>query len=559
MPLSVSKTVPGRRSAATLSPEHLIRLILHRKWLVIATFLVISGLTAVIAYRMPDVYTSETVIMVDPQKVPESYVKPTVTGDVRNRLGTLSQQILSATRLQKIIDQFNLYPVERNTMAREDVIALMRKDITVSMVGNSGPNQEVQAFKIGYSGRDPRLVANVANKIASLFIDENLKARADQAEGTTDFLENQLKETKAALETQEAKLRDFKLKHVGEMPEQQQATLQILGQLQSQLQIESDALARAEQQKSYLQSMTSQVAPVVDLDQDQPQAANRSAAAKTPAGKRSHLEVMKSQLAALMAQGYTDLHPDVRRLKSDIAKQEALEAVQGKGPGPAPDRVTSEPVKTVAVATTSTASNNANPKAAPAGYLNPVIQSQLNSVDTEIGKHKQEIGRLNKEISSYQGKLEAIPVREQEIADLVRDYEISKAHYKQLLENQLSAETATQLEIRQKGETFSVLDPAQPAERPSRPNRMLIDIGGSLGGLVLGLMLAIVTELFETSISAPEHLADMNGIPMLEVIPIIETQIERRLRKRRLILASASGVLLSAVVSGAFLLRHFGS
>src|ERR1035438_9974480 len=232
-----------------LTPEHCLRLIFHRKWLILGVFGFVSAVTALITTRLPNVYSSDTLILVDPQKVPESYVKATISGDIRNRLGTLKQQILSATRLQKIIDSLNLYATERKTMAREDVITLMRSDISVSVVSDFGSSQDLQAFRITYSGGDPQLVAQVAAELASLFIEEHLKAREQQAQGTTDFLTNQLGETRKTLEEQEAKLRDFRLKHIGEMPEQQAADLQILGHLQSQLQLEADALNRAEQQR----------------------------------------------------------------------------------------------------------------------------------------------------------------------------------------------------------------------------------------------------------------------------------------------------------------------
>src|SRR5580692_3320174 len=262
-----------------LSPEHYLRLLVHRKWLVLGVALAVSAGTAIVSHYLPNVYESETVILVDPQKVPDAYVKSTVTGDVRNRLGTLSQQILSATRLQKIIETLNLYPDDRKKLAREDVITRMRSDISVQVVSDFGASQDLQAFRIRYSGKDPRLVAQVTNEIASLFIEENLKAREQQATGTTEFLGNQLQETRKNLEEQEAKLKDYRMKHLGEMPEQQSADLQILGQMQSQLQLEGDALSRAEQQKIVLQSMISQSAPVVDLDDGQPNTPKAAAVA----------------------------------------------------------------------------------------------------------------------------------------------------------------------------------------------------------------------------------------------------------------------------------------
>jgi len=192
-------------------------------------------------------------------------------------------------------------------------------------------------------------------------------------------------------------------------------------------------------------------------------------------------------------------------------------------------------------------------------YSNPVLQSQLKAAEEEIGKHKQEQIRLNKAISGYTSKLQAIPVREQEISDLVRDYEVSKAHYSQLLNSQLSAETATQLEIRQKGEKFSVLDPAQPAQRPSSPNRPLINAGGAIGGLGLGLLLALLSEFLGMSITSPEQITESTGLPVLEVIPVIRTHIDMRQRRRRLVWGTVAGLAVSVVASGAFLFYHYAS
>jgi len=181
--------------------------------------------------------------------------------------------------------------------------------------------------------------------------------------------------------------------------------------------------------------------------------------------------------------------------------------------------------------------------APPASHGNPVIQSQLNTLEVEIAKHKEESQRLTKQVAVFQSKLSAIPVREQEITQLVRDYEISKSHYAQLLGQQLSAETATQLEIRQKGEKFEVLDPGQVAERPSRPNRTLINGAGVGAGLILGILLAVGSELLGISITSPEDLSAAVGVPVLEVIPLILTRVDRRRRTRRRLITSASAAM----------------
>ncbi len=542
MAVSNSTGGPPRPKTGTegqISLGHYLQLIRHRKWLVVGVFVLISLAIVAISYTLPDIYTSETVILVDPQKVPEDYVKATVTGDVRDRLSTLSQQILSATRLQTIINTLNLYPQERKTLPREDIILKMRADINVRVLSDFGGSQDLQAFQITYSGTEPRLVAQVTNELASLFIEENLKAREQQASGTAEFLENQLDESRKTLELQEAKLKDFKLKHIGEMPEQQTADLQIFGQLQSQLQLQEEALARAEQQKSYLESMlASQSAPVADFDATEDQASGASQAQKGP----SALSVLKTRLATLLTH-YSEQYPDVKKLRTQIAEEEAKEA----------ELVQDSQGKNAAAAAGGTA-KKIIPR--PVTYSNPVLQSQLTATDDEITKRKVEQQRLSKLVSDYQAKLEAIPVREQQIADLARDYSISKAHYSQLLDKQLSAETATQLEIRQKGERFSVLDPAQPAERPSRPHRMLINVAGGAAGLLIGLLAALATELTGMSITGSEQITTAIGLPVLEVIPNIQTQADRRFR-RRCTLAGAFSGLVVVTVCCAVMMHHY--
>jgi polysaccharide biosynthesis transport protein len=549
--------------------EHYARLILYRKWLVLSVFGLVAGATAFYSQSLPNIYSSETLIMVDPQKVPDSYVKSTVTGDIRNRLGTLSQQILSATRLQKIIDSLNLYPQEKKTMAREDLITKMRGDITTSIVSDFGGSQDLQAFRITYRGKDPRLVAQVTNDLASLFIDENWKARELQATGTTEFLENQLQDTRTALEKQESQLRDFRLKHVGEMPEQQTADLQILGQLQAQLQLEGEALSRAENQKSMYASMMGQTGPVVDLDSSDPTPVPVRQAAPAQSGAAGHaaqpvtpLAADKARLADLLKR-YSPDHPSVKKLRKTIEDEEAA----GSSSTPPASVVAAVPAPVVPVPAPPAASDS-SPDPAPASrtaammaaaskpHFNPILESQIKAADLEIAKHKQEQERLSKVVSNYLGKVNAIPVREQEIASLTRDYEMNKTHYGQLLDRELSAETATQLEIRQKGEKFEVLDPAQPAERPTSPDRLLINGGGAIGGLVLGLLMALATELLGMSITAAQDITDASSLKVLGVIPLIETQRDRVSHRRRLIVAGASATFATVALGAVLFIKY---
>lgn len=533
-----------------LSPRHYFQILLLRKWVVITVFLVVSITTAIVAQSLPNIYMSETVILVDPQKVPESYIRATVTGDLRNRLNTLTQQILSATRLQKVIESFNLYPRERKTMAREDVISLMRKEINVALIAGSGAQSDLQAFKITYSGRDPRLVAQVTSQIASLFIDENLKARELQATGTAEFLQHTLDEARKNLDEQEGRLRDFKLKHLGEMPENQVATLTILGQLKASLQQEGDALARAEQQRAYFQTMMTQTMPVVDVDDynndlDSPVKSGKANDGTAPTAKPNDLASDRAKLEILLGK-YHENHPEVRKLRQQIADKEAKEK-QNAPPTPKTEVASVDPVVPLPPA---------KKRPVPQASNNPVLLSQLKTIEAEIAKHKEEQIRLNRLVGSYQSKLESIPLREQQMTELVRDHEMSKIHYSQLLDKELSAETASQLEIRQKGERFSILDPAQPAQRPSSPNRQLIDLGGCLAGLGLGVLMAIVPQFFGMPITSAEHVPLINGNKVLEVIPFIKTETDRRRKKKQIILATTSG-LAATIGAVAVLFFHY--
>jgi uncharacterized protein involved in exopolysaccharide biosynthesis len=324
------------------------------------------------------------------------------------------------------------------------------------------------------------------------------------------------------------------------MPEQQAANIQILGQLQAQLQLESEAISRAEQQRTYIQAMLAEgTPPVVELDSyEQKPVSGPDRAEPTKA-----VSAAKARLEAMLAR-YTEDHPDVQKLKQQIAEEEAAAkaarpaaVVQAEGPP---------------VAQMERRRLTQTPRTA-----NPVLLTQLTALEAEISKHKEEQHRLSRQVATYRGKLEAVPMREQQMTQLVRDYEMSKAHYSQLREKQLSAETATQLEIRQKGEKFTILDPAQVPEKPASPNRPLINIGGCLGGLLFGLMLAVAMEFVSASITEPIQVGAVTGFPVLEVIPVIQTHVAIRRHRRRLILAALSGFCV-ILAGGALVLYRYG-
>jgi polysaccharide biosynthesis transport protein len=298
----------------------------------------------------------------------------------------------------------------------------------------------------------------------------------------------------------------------------------------------------------------SQFAPVVDYD-DSDRDTDLAGASPTPAKQPAKAAAPvsapaddRARLAALLAK-YTDKHPEVQKLRAQIADKEAREGRPATPP----------PVETASAAPAASETREAAPKRRPvANSSNPVLVSQLKSAEAEIAKHKEERERISKTLASYRVKLEAIPIREQQIAELVRDYEINKGHYAQLLNKQLSAQTATQLEIRNKGEQFYVLDRAEPAQRPSSPKRTLISLVGSLAGLVLGLIAVIVPEFGGGTFTSPDQVPLLSGNRILEIIPVIVTSAGAVRRKRkRIILAAASGVA-ATLLCGALVIYRSG-
>jgi len=254
-------------------------------------------------------YESSTLILVEQPTVPKNYVTPNVSDDLQERLRSITQQILSRTRLLRIIDQFGLYSARSARSTGDEKVERMRKDITIELV--RGQSDQITAFNVAYTSGDPGLAQRVTGELTNLFINENLEVRQQQSEDTTEFLEAQLENARNQLSEQENRVRQFKSQHVGEMPEQLTSNLQILSGLQGQLQSEQDNLNAAKQQRVYLQTLSDQ-SHVLGLS-------NGNSVSAGPPVIEQELNKLRAQLADLSSH-YTDRHPDVRKLKEQIAK-----------------------------------------------------------------------------------------------------------------------------------------------------------------------------------------------------------------------------------------------
>ena len=512
------------------SPLSITRMLWKQKLLIGILTVLGCAIAIVIVMMLPPVYQSDALILVDSQKIPENYVESTVNTNVQDRLATISQQILSTTRLQKIIDTFNLYANERKTKAQEEIIEQMRKDITIKLERGWTGGQP-GAFHVGYQGDNPPLVTQVANQLANLFIDENLRTRERQAEGTADFIDSQLAEAKKTLDQLESKLSAYKVRHNGELPQQEDFLDATLTRLQTELEGNQDATNRAQQNKLMLQNTLSMAEAEETALEFHPQSGRsaqgtpgRSADAAPPRPKRS--ELLQQQYDALLVR-YQPKNPDLRALQAEIDVQkkiEAQEAAKVAAPAQAP-----LPARAGAAPATGLARVPLPPPPSrdvmQARERVETLKSQIALEDQELGTRSTDRKQILHTMSVYQGRIERMPLREQEIASVTRDYEISKANYKSLLDKKLAAGMASDMERRQQGERFTLLDPARVPEKPVRPNRPLFSIAGCLGALILAFGIGFVRETNKNQILGEwEIVAD---IPILGRVPVIHPEVRQ--------------------------------
>jgi polysaccharide chain length determinant protein (PEP-CTERM system associated) len=501
-------------------------MIWKRKVFVGVLWLSLGAAACGVIYKLPSIYRAETLILVDSQKIPERYVSSTVSSDLQDRLATISQQILSGTNLKKIINDLNLYSKERKTHVEEELLEMMRKDIEIKLERGWTGNRP-GAFRIAFQGENPAVVAQVANRLADLYIDENLRTREVQAAGTADFINNQLQDAKKSLDEMEAQVSQYKLQHNGELPEQQATLSGALTRLQLQLQTNHDGLNQAQQQRIMLEnSINLQESAIAALQRAAEVGSvaivdGRPVLGRVPAPpKRS--EVIEAQIAERKSKGYGDSYPEVKRLQLELAEAKAAESK-------AAPEVSVPPVPAPPVAITSKESKAGAKSIDPKDALEINRQRErATSLKVQLQLAQQEIERLNKEqqqinnqINQYQAKLERLPVREQELSKVTRDYEIQKENYKSLLERKISAEMATDLEHRQQAERFTKLDPAQIPEIPTKPNRPLLYTAAVLGSLLVGMALGFGRELKEDLLlgewELPKDILVLARIPHIRI------------------------------------------
>ena len=479
-----------------LTVEDYLAIARRRWWIIVVPAVVFAIGAYTISLFLASRYTSETVVLVEEPAVPESLVKPVISGDANQRLATMQEQILSRTRLQQIIEKFGLYKEEASRISMEDMVARLRKSITVSPVRAMAETRAsgLPGFTVSVMANQAYTAQQICTEITSFFMQQNVLIRERRAEDTTDFITRQLTDSKRKLDEQDAKLADFQRRYMGELPDQMQTNFSLLTGLSTQLEATSQALNRAQQDKMFIQNI---------LDQQPLVRGTASAAPADPDILQKQLENLQSRLATLQPQ-YTDVHPDVRRLKKDIAQLQRKieeESANRKSQPPA------APEKDVVVAETPRVQQ---------------LRTQLYQINRTIEEKTAEQSRVQQEISKLQGKLQLTPAIAQEYKALTRDYQTAVNVYNDLLKKQSDSEMATDLERRQQGEQFRVLDPPSLPQKPTYPNRPVFGVGGFMGGLAFGLAIVFALELQDTTLRTERDVERILKLPTLAMIPLLE-------------------------------------
>ena len=490
-----------------LTMEDYAGILKRRFWLILTSGVLFLGVGVGLTYLLPAQYMSQTLVLIEQQKVPEDYVKPVVNEDLGQRLASMKEQILSRSRVEPIIERFNLFAGATKTM--DDRVDLTRKAITVAPIRSEQSRGGMPGFFISFKAQDAHIAQQVCGEITSLFVSENLSAREQSAEGTTDFLKQQLADSKSNLDEQDAKLATFQRRYLGKLPEQASSNANTLQALTTQLDAATQALNRIQQNVTFLEAMISQ--------QSQETQNTEPATGITVDERRKELKSLIAQKQELQGL-YTPDHPDVVAISRKIAD---LQAEISRVP-------------------TDLAAGPASGKDLDTPQLLQ-LKAQLRASQQSMAATKQEQSRVEHQVRAYESRIESSPMVEQEYKQITRDHETALQFYNTLLTKMNESSMATALERRQQGEQFRVMDAPNLPDQPTFPNRFVFAGGGFAAGLFLGLLLAALLEYRDTTLRTERDIWAFTKLPTLAIISKIESlpKPEKLKRGRKLSLQTS--------------------
>ncbi len=506
--------------------QRIIEIAWRRKWIILIPFVTIFLLVTLWALYQPNLYRSSSSMFVEAQEVPSDYIRSTVTVDIESRMRSINQRLTSRTKLLKVIKKLDLYPeAMEKGVPSEVLVAGMKKNLTVEIPNRRDGN----FFLVHFIHRDATKAMLAVSNLVSLFVEESLQVRELQAEGTTTFIKEELEKLKLILEEQESVVQKYKRRYMGELPDQLDANLRMLDNLQLQLISNQESQRELNGRLMLLEQEISRLQGELDM------AGSLATGEGEPSATNASLNQLVVQRDALrqrianMESMYTERHPDLLAAQRQLARVEDIlrsvrEKLAGTQPSTAP--VVVAPVQGYSMELTN-------------------LRRQLTEIKLRLASLKQEEVNLYKRITKYQQRVEAAPMREQQLTQLTRDYENTKTSYEDLLNKKMEAQMSENLEKRQKGEKFQILDPANFPEKPYLPNRPKAIAMGFAGGIGVGVGLALLLEaLFPAFYSLKQLQQHVTDIPITFGIP----HISSRVHKERQLIRVALGVAIAVAV-----------
>ncbi len=486
----------------------------RRKWWIVIPLCLVLICAAGYASTRQKMYRARTLILIESQRVPQSFVQSTVTESLRSRLNSITQQVKSRTNMENLITRLDLFSqkleVEPNMLlkAKKKVMSLIQlsgdepddsdKEFSMTQKVNTlrgrinvNLTSRNKSFQVSCVWPEAQVAADVANAVASQFIEHNLKFREEMAMGTTDFLETEVNRIRRDLIERERALQEFKQKHKGRLPSQLQSNLNILSQKRDEINNLENRLSVEQQQAMMIRNnLKNNEYQIEDSGGDK------------LSNLKNHLRILKLK--------YTNKHPDVRALKRNIEK---LQQEEKRDDANATDEALQDELGI--------------PDTSP----NIMLEQQLDRINARIAKYERQIRELKSEIKEYQARVEQTPEVELELKNLQRNYGTVRGRYSDILSKQLSAEMSEELEKRQKGEQFRVIDSARPPGRPFKPDVKKIMVMAAMLGFGLGGGLAFVRETLDPGFYTVEEVESSLGAKVVVSLPLVEKKANNKLRK----------------------------
>lgn len=505
---------------AQLSLKDYVDILKRRKWSLILPALFIICISITVAFALPSVYRSTSTILIEKQDIPSDFVMATVTSYAEQRLHTINQRIMSFTRLLEIIQRFNLYPEYTDKWTTEEIVQKMRQDAVIEPISadvidrrTGRPTAATIAFTLTYEGKNPNTVEQVANVLTSLILSENLQVREKQAKETSAFLQSELDKIKVELAVLDARIARFKEEHLSELPEVMQLNLRSQDRLERDIALDNEQLRKLKENEQYLQTQLASINPHVD-DQEE-------------GTSRRRLEELKVELVRLTKR-FSDEYPDVKKTRAEIADlEQRLDEIKRKRKA------------------------KAEPPDNPA-YIN--LSAQLASTRTEIVSMRRRVETLQLSSDEFQRRIAATPRVEEAYSALVAERDNTQTKYNDLMQKHMEARVSQGLEQEQKGERFTLIDPARLPEKPFKPNRIAIILIGLVLGGGVGIGVAALREFSDDAVRKVDQLERITNYPVLAGIPTIVTPKDKRLKRLKRIALTAGSL---GIIVGVVLAFHF--